>query len=222
MATLTINPATAEDAASNYNCVVTNAYGTDTSNNAALTVNAPVVITAQPVDTAGCSGSTLQLSVTATGSMPRTYQWRRGTVPLSSSGDFHGVTTPTLRVYPAARAIRRPNYNCVVTNACGSVTSDYVALTVNAPLTITRQPRGCRACTGQSASFSVTATGIPAPTYQWRKGFVNLVNGGHLSGVTSATLVIDPVDFSDEGLNYDCVVTNTCGVRDEQHHVFGD
>src|SRR5207249_6447396 len=63
-------------------------------------------------------------------------------------------------------------------------------------------------CAGSSASFSVTATGTSL-TYQWRKNGSNLVNGGSVSGATSATLTINPTVAGDSG-SYDVVVSGVC------------
>lgn len=57
---------------------------------------------------------------------------------------------------------------------------------------------------GASANFTVTASGFPAPTYQWKK------NGTNISGATSATLALTNVQSGDTG-NYTVVVTNTAG-----------
>jgi hypothetical protein len=76
---------------------------------------------------------------------------------------------------------------------------------------ITGQPSNQTVCSGGSASFTVTATGSPAPTYQWRKGTTNLSNGGNISGATTVTLTINPVGTGDAATNYNCVATNASG-----------
>ena len=58
--------------------------------------------------------------------------------------------------------------------------------------------------------FAVTATGEGTLSYQWQKDQVNLSNGGHYSGCTTATLTVSNVDSSDEA-DYRCVVTDDCG-----------
>jgi len=63
------------------------------------------------------------------------------------------------------------------------------------PVSTARTPRG---------SFSATATGSPAPSYQWHKG------GVALSGATASTLNLPSVTSSDAG-NYTVVVTNSAG-----------
>ena len=59
-------------------------------------------------------------------------------------------------------------------------------------------------CTGGSATFCVTATGTPAPTYQWKK------NGLNILGATSSCYTIPTCAVSDSG-SYTCLVTNSCG-----------
>lgn len=76
---------------------------------------------------------------------------------------------------------------------------------------ITGQPGNQTACSGGTASFTITATGSPAPTYQWRKGATNLTNGGHISGAATATLTVNPVGTSDAAADYNCVATNGSG-----------
>jgi hypothetical protein len=65
-------------------------------------------------------------------------------------------------------------------------------------------------CSGDTASFSVTAEGQPTLTYQWRKNGNNLTNGGAISGATTNMLTINPVVTGDSG-NYDVVVTDGFG-----------
>lgn len=57
---------------------------------------------------------------------------------------------------------------------------------------------------GDPATLTVSATGIPAPTYQWLK------NGTNLAGATSDTLVIPIAHVADSGI-YSVVVTTPAG-----------
>lgn len=63
--------------------------------------------------------------------------------------------------------------------------------------------------TGGITNFTISATGDGAIAYQWRKDGVALVNGGPISGATSASLTLF-AGVDDEGL-YDCVVTSEFG-----------
>src|SRR6266550_749489 len=55
---------------------------------------------------------------------------------------------------------------------------------------------------GQTASFSVTATGAAPLSYQWNK------NGAAISGATSATYTTPPTTSSDNGAQFVVVVSN--------------
>ncbi len=46
-------------------------------------------------------------------------------------------------------------------------------------------------------------------SYRWRKGGVNLSDGGNISGALTATLTINNVATADEG-SYDVVITGLC------------
>jgi hypothetical protein len=76
--------------------------------------------------------------------------------------------------------------------------------------TVTLPPGPQSVAVGQTAAFSVTATGTLPLTYRWRRGGVPLTDGGNISGATTTTLTIAPVDFADAG-DYDAVVGNACG-----------
>lgn len=69
---------------------------------------------------------------------------------------------------------------------------------------ITNQPVSLVVAQAQPASFSVAASGLPAPAYQWRKGDVDI------PGATSASYTIPSVLPADAG-TYDVVVSNTFG-----------
>ena len=68
---------------------------------------------------------------------------------------------------------------------------------------ITSQPQSLTRNVGQSATFTVTATGTSL-TYQWKK------NGGNISGATSTSYTISSVVTGDAG-NYTVVVSGACG-----------
>ena len=69
---------------------------------------------------------------------------------------------------------------------------------------ITAQPQSQSVTVGATAQFSVTATGTPAPTYQWR------LNNTAIAGATSPTLTLTGVQFTDGG-TYTVTVANLAG-----------
>lgn len=66
------------------------------------------------------------------------------------------------------------------------------------------QPANQWAQPGSSATFIASATGLPAPAYQWR------LNGTNLAGATAATLVVTHLTAASIG-NYSVVVSNLAG-----------
>jgi hypothetical protein len=75
---------------------------------------------------------------------------------------------------------------------------------------IAQHPVAQNVCPGANASFTIVATGSGTLAYIWQKNSANLVNGGHYSGVTTATLAISGTD-SNDAANYRCVVSNASG-----------
>jgi hypothetical protein len=195
-ATYTIASTQPADAA-NYDVVVSNVAGTTTSAPTTLTVTVPVTITAHPVGLAVNPSAAATFSVTATGTAPLTYQWRKGGAPIA------GGTGTSLSI-PSVQPTDVGSYDVVVTNGAGPVTSNAAVLSLNTPLSITKQPASLTLNPGTLATFGVTATGTTPITYQWRK------NGSAIAGGTAATLTIASVQASDAA-NYDVVLTNVVG-----------
>ncbi|MDD5262303.1 MAG: family 16 glycosylhydrolase [Methylacidiphilales bacterium] len=71
--------------------------------------------------------------------------------------------------------------------------------------TITTQPANKTVTVGQTATFSVVATGNPVPAFQWQKNSVNIAGATSTSYTTPATVI------GDNGSTFRCVVTNSAG-----------
>ncbi|MDX6574794.1 MAG: hypothetical protein QOE96_747, partial [Blastocatellia bacterium] len=118
-------PATAfVDNGAKFRCVVTNGFGSATSNEATLTVNAPPNINSSPADQTVTQGQPATFSISAVGSTPLTYQWQRNTVNISAA------TSPSYTLPSAALADSGAKFRCVVSNGFGSATSNEATLTV--------------------------------------------------------------------------------------------
>ena len=70
---------------------------------------------------------------------------------------------------------------------------------------IDTQPTAQTVTAGQTATFSVTATGIAPLTYQWRK------NGTNISGATSSRYTTPAISSADNGAVFTVVVSNSTG-----------
>src|SRR5579862_5551173 len=70
---------------------------------------------------------------------------------------------------------------------------------------VTTQPVSQTVTSGQTATFSVAASGTAPMTYQWQK------NGGAISGATSSTYQTPTTALSDNGSQFAVVISNTAG-----------
>jgi hypothetical protein len=154
-------------------------------------------ITTQPGDQAVIAGDSASFTVAATGTPAVGYQWRFNGTNLAAA------TTSTL-VLTNVTPGQAGSYSVLITNLVGSTNSSSALLSVYVPPQITAQPAGHVAVAGNAVSFSVAATGTPAPTYQW------YFNGTNLSTGTASTLLLPNVAVSDAG-SYSVTVTNLAG-----------
>ncbi|MCX8518351.1 MAG: immunoglobulin domain-containing protein, partial [Rhodoferax sp.] len=130
--------------------------------------NTPIAptITTQPAAQTVTSGQTASFSVAATGTGPLTYQWKK------NGTDVTGATSSTYTTPATSSADNGASYSVSVSNSAGTVTSSSATLAVTAaPVApvISTQPVNQSVVVGQSATFTVTATGGGTITYQWKK-----------------------------------------------------
>jgi len=81
-------------------------------------------------------------------------------------------------------------------------------LTVNAAAvapTITTQPANQTVNAGQTATFSVTATGTAPLSYQWQK------NSANISGAAASSYTTPATATTDNGTKFDVIVSNAAG-----------
>jgi alpha-tubulin suppressor-like RCC1 family protein len=197
-ATYTITAIAASDSGQ-YSCTVSNGCTpAATSANVQLSIKMPPTISAPAANTAISKivGDTVTLTVTASGTGTLTYQWYKGITAV-------GTNSSTFPIKPIAFTDSGA-YTCAVSNGCGSVTSKVFTLTVSSLPSITTQPLSQTLYLNQAASFTVVATGVPQPTYQWRK------NGTAINGATNASYTISSPGISDSG-KYTVTMTNSAG-----------
>ena len=181
----------------NYYCNISNGCGTVTSQTASLTLVNIFTITQQPADINVCENGTATFTVTS--SQPGvTYQWQKNNINIP------GSIASTLILNNVPLSDNGSIYNCVISNNCGTLTSNGATLTVTTPLSIVQQPRSGYACPGSPFSIFIIASGNN-PVYQWYK-----VPGGLIAGATGSAYSFTPFAAGDAGTYY-CIVTNNCG-----------
>ncbi len=133
------------------------------------------------------------------GALPMFYQWRHAGTNLP------GATT--LNYSKASAGLSDAgDYEVVITNAFGAVTSLSVTLAVDpaVPPTIDQQPVSRSVYVGGQASFSVAASGTTPLTYRWKHA------GTNLPGATNATLIVTNCAVAQTG-TYSVGLTNVAG-----------
>ena len=154
-------------------------------------------IISQPASRTNSVGSSVSLTVTATGDAPLTYQWRfHGTNILDATSVVYAINNLTTN--------QAGPYRVVVSNSFGALTSAVATLTVTIPPTIATPPTNVTVFPGGNFTLSVTAAGVLPLAYQWR------LNGNNLGGATASVYSRSNVQTGDSGL-YTVVVTNTSG-----------
>lgn len=94
-------------------------------------------------------------------------------------------------------------FSIVVLGGCSGKTSESPGATTGEPV-ITTQPLNTGVTEGQSAHFSVTATGDAPLSYQWKRNGVNV-------GSDSPSVTIPVTTMSDSGDRFSVVVSNAAG-----------
>jgi len=182
-----------------YSVTVSNAAGVAASSNAVLSLGALPDIVIQPVGQTSIIGASLTFFVTATGTPAPTYQWHRNAVPIS------GATGSSLS-FGSLQATNAGTYSVVVANAFGTLTSSnaVLQLTAAAAPVIVTQPQSQAALEGATVTFTVGASGTPAPTYQWVK------DSSAIPGATGASLTLTNLTLASAG-SYVVQVFNSAG-----------
>ena len=111
-----------------YSVLVSNGFGSTLSSNGILTV-LDLLIVVQPQDQTVLGGATASFTVSASGTMPISYQWLKDGVPLADGGKFSGTTTASL-VLSNVQAGEMGAYAVVVSNAYTNLASSNAMLTV--------------------------------------------------------------------------------------------
>ncbi len=177
-----------------------------TSSNNSNTGTKPVAptIAAQPASQTVTAGQAATFSVKASGTAPLSYQW------LKNSANIGGATAATYTTPATIEGDNGAKFDVVVSNSVGSITSSIAILTVNAAVvapTITTQPANQSVTAGQTATFSVTATGTAPLSYQWQK------NSANITGATASSYTTPATATTDNGAKFDVVVSNSAGSK---------
>jgi len=162
-----------------------------------LVIRQPAISQQPATNTAVATGGNVYLTVASLGLSPFSYQWTRfGTNLLGQTNYFLSLNN--------LQSSQQGNYQVIVRNPYGAVTSAVAQVTALAPPAVTQQPAGTNVSAGQPFSLSVAATGAAPLAYRWTFDDVNL------DGATNSTLVISNAQAANGG-NYLAIIRNVAG-----------
>jgi len=187
--------------AGNYAVVITNAVGSATSSNAALTV------VLSPKSRTNYAGSTATFTAAAFGPESLNYQWQKNGTNLTEGGKLSGATNSTLTIADVSDADAAV-YSAVVSDAYGSVTTSNAVLTVVDLPFIATQPRSQTVGLGSNVVFDVTAYGASPLVFQWY--FNGTPSGSSGTGTNYSTYTLTNVGTNQAGI-YSILVVNDHG-----------
>lgn len=157
-------------------------------------------VTTAPASQSASQGTSVTFSVLVTGLGPITYQWlKNGATITGATGS--SLTLSNLQLSDAA------TYTVTATNGSGPVTTSGGGVLTVIPAvapSFTILPTAQTVSSGRSVAFSASATGVPTPTYQWKR------NGVAISGATDPILLVSGTTSANAG-SYVCVATNASG-----------
>lgn len=227
-----------------YRLLISGNCGNRTSDTAMLTVSGPITITSQPapISVSTCAGSTVVLSMAATGAA--TYQWQ---IDLGSGySNIAGATTSTLTISSVPASYNGGNIRCALTNACNVAFTNLVPIVVQTPGLwsgntssnwTTTNNWGCTALPTATVDVVIPATALNMPVLAGSanmKGlsvnsgatltlstsasalniYGDLTNNGTISGSTGWINMMGTTQQSINGGSYNKVaVNNTTGVK---------
>lgn len=182
---------------------ISNNIGNVTSLTASLFVYNKIEIVTQPDDFSFSIGQNGLISLNCVGTTPITAQWRKNNInygsPIISNNNSFDLN------FNNTQLTDEGEYDCVLTNIVGSITSNKSYVYVNKPPVITLQPISALANVGDLVTFTINTSGTAPINFQWIKN-----GSGFISGKTNRVYSISDVQFDNMG-DYACIASNIVG-----------
>ena len=196
-----------------YRCKITDNNGSIYSDVATVTVKPLPKIAKQPASVSAIPGTAVTFSVSATGTGTLRYQWYYKNAAAGSAWTSLGAKyTSASFSYTLAERHNGVQYYCKITDANGVVNSNAVKVTVLDPPKITKQPVSLSVKPGETATFSVAATGKGTVKYQWYYKSAALGSEWTSLGSSYAKSTLSyTAQEKHDGVQYYCKITDANG-----------
>jgi pectin methylesterase-like acyl-CoA thioesterase len=152
-----------------------------------------------PSDQTVIQGSNATFSASVSGLPVPMLQWLENGSPLLDE------TNSSLTLSNILYAQDGYVYSLMASNSAGIKTNS-ATLTVHVPANISAQPTNLTVAVGSLATFSVTAGGVPAVSYQWN------TNGSPIANATNVSYTIASAQGADNGAVFSVTISNSVGV----------
>lgn len=199
------------DSKSEFQVLITNPAGTLASDKVAVTVT-PVAptITSQPTSLTVADHGAVILTVSAAGSAPHSYQWKR-------NGNAIAGATSASYSFSADFPNSGDRYSVTISNMAGMVDSQAAAVTVN-PLAaaFSLQPQSLSVNPGGSAAFAATASGTAPLSYQWQRSMDGGKTWASLPGATGASYKLGYATLADAATSFRVQISNPAATVSSQ------
>jgi hypothetical protein len=200
---------TAADNGNKYRAVFTNSTSSATTTVTTLTVAYAPAITTSPTTQTVAAGSTVTLIAAASGEPAPSVQWQLSTDGGTSFADILNATSTSYTSPTLTAADDGNQYQAVFTNSIDAATTSAATITVTDPATVQTDPASQTVATGDTATFTASASGNPAPSVQWQLSTDGGASFADISGATATTYTTPTLTAADDGNEYQAVFTNS-------------
>jgi hypothetical protein len=201
-ASLTLNNVTLAHEG-DYRVLVTDDITTGVSAVARLTVRVPPVVLVGLRGVTNVVGSTVTLSITASGSVPMGFSWRKGSIILTN---IVLMTTNSTFTILNAQTNDSTTWRCVITNSGNAAPGvlSQASILILAPPVLTNSPLSQIVEPGANVTFTAGASGSAPLYYRWQ------FQGADIANATNSSLSLLNVQLANQG-EYRVTVTNLVG-----------
>jgi hypothetical protein len=178
-----------------YTCLVSGVFQSTETNALTISVKQKPDITSQPSSALVTNGSEVRLAVNAIGTTPFVYKWYNNDTLIT-------VANNATLVINAFNSLKEGNYKMLVTNFCGTDSTEPFGMFIEPNITI--KNNDTLFCEGERIVFNEHGK-FPA-AYQWYK------DGVAINGANNDSLVVVAKTINDKG-TYNCLVTSNYGIK---------